>query len=80
MGERAGLTLLGWGATYVANVVRVFSIILILHFMGKRSVFIAHTVFGRIIFFVLVAAIYWLVFTKGTIRTLAERLQARMRS
>jgi exosortase family protein XrtG len=80
VGKRVQLMLLGWVTTYGANVVRIFSIILILHVVGKRAIFIAHTIIGRVIFFVLVAGIYWVILTKPTIRTLAERLQERMRA
>jgi len=80
LAKRARLTLLGWLLTFGANIVRIVSIILILHATGKRSIFVAHTIIGRLIFFVLVAAIYWFVLTKPTIRTLAERLQARMKT
>jgi len=78
--KRVQLTLVGWLATYGANVVRIFSIIAILHFVGKRSIFIAHTIVGRVIFSVLVAALYWIILTRPTIRILAGRLIARMRT
>ncbi|MDY7039341.1 MAG: exosortase family protein XrtG [Chloroflexota bacterium] len=78
--KRVWLTLLGCVATYGANIVRVLSIILILHIVGKRSIFVAHTIAGRLIFFVLVTGLYWAIFTQPTIRTLAERLRARMKA
>ncbi len=78
--KRVGLIVLGWAVTYAANVVRVVVIILILHTFGKRSIFVAHTIIGRAVFFALVAGLYWLVFTKGTLNALVERLEERMRS
>ncbi len=78
--RRLGLTMLGWVATYMANIARVVVIILILHSFGKRSIFVAHTIVGRAVFFALVAGLYWVVFTRGTLSTLAERLDERMRS
>ena len=80
VGKRAWLTLLGWLATFASNIVRVLAIIWILHLLGKRSIFVAHTIFGRLIFFVLVAAFYWIVLTKGTLRALSEQLSERMRA
>jgi len=80
IGKRVRLTLLGWIATYGANVVRIVSIILILHVFGKRTIFIAHVIIGRLIFFTLVAGLYWTLLTKPTIHTLAERLRERMRT
>lgn len=79
-GKRIWLTLLGWLATFTSNIVRVLSIIWILHVLGKRSIFIAHTIAGRLVFFVLVAAFYWIVLTKGTLRVLNKQLQQRMQS
>jgi exosortase family protein XrtG len=78
LGKRAGLTLLGLLTTFCANVVRIVLIILILHTLGKRSIFVAHTIAGRLVFFALVAGIYWFILTRSTIRTLAERLNAGM--
>lgn len=77
-GRRLWLTLAGWLATFVSNVVRVLAIILILHALGKRSIFVAHTIVGRLIFFALAAAFYWAILTRGTLRALAVRLQKRM--
>lgn len=78
--KRAWLVLLGLLATGVANVVRVLSIILILHTVGKRSIFVAHTIAGRLIFFALVAGLYWWVLTRGTLRVLDRQLQSRMKA
>ncbi|MBN1580843.1 MAG: hypothetical protein JXA89_09090 [Anaerolineae bacterium] len=80
VGKRLWLVLLGWLATLASNIVRVLSIIWILHALGKRSIFIAHTIAGRLIFFVLVAAFYWLILTKGTLHVLNKRLQQRMQT
>lgn len=80
VGKRVGLTLLGWAATAGANVVRILTIILILHLFGKRSILIAHTVVGRIVFFALTAALYWFTLSKPTIRILAGSLQERMKA
>lgn len=77
-GKRLGLTLFGWAATFISNIVRVLSIIAILHLLGKRSIFIAHTVAGRLIFFALVMGFYWVVLTRGTVRILNRRLKERL--
>lgn len=77
--QRLGLTLFGWAATFASNIIRVLSIIAILHLLGKRSIFVAHTVAGRLIFFALVMAFYWVVLTRGTLRALGQRLQERLR-
>lgn len=78
LGVRTRMILIGWVTTFIANVIRVISIILILHAWGKPSIFIAHTIAGRLIFFLLVAGIYWLILTRPTLRSIRQRLQQRM--
>ncbi len=80
LGKRFWLTIAGWVATWLANVVRIVVIILILHLLGKRSIYIAHTIVGRIVFSVLAMTLYWTVFTRGTVHTLSQRLKERMRA
>jgi len=63
IGRRLRLIGLGSVGIFGANLVRVLSIIFILHLFGKQSLVIAHTVIGRLLFFVLVMmGMYWLVF------------------
>ncbi len=76
--RRVELILFGWAATWVSNIIRVLSIIAILHLLGKRSIFVAHTVAGRLIFFALMMAFYWVVLTRGTLRVLGRQLQERL--
>ena len=78
--KRFGLVLAGGVATFIANIIRVMVIILILNAWGKQSIFIAHTIIGRMVFFVLVAGIYWVILTWGTIKALQKRLAERMLS
>ena len=78
--RRVELLVWGLAATYVSNVIRILSIIAILHGLGKRSIFIAHTIVGRLIFFALAALFYWIVFTRLTLRTLRAREQESMRT
>jgi exosortase family protein XrtG len=76
--KRLGWLLAAWAATFAANVARVLSIILILHIWGKPSIFIAHTIAGRLVFFMLVAAIYWFVLTLPTLRVIQRQLSQKM--
>jgi exosortase family protein XrtG len=78
--RRAELLVWGLAATYASNVIRVLSIIAILHGLGKRSIFVAHTIVGRLIFFALAALFYWIVFTRLMLRTLRAREQERLRT
>jgi len=73
--RRVELLVWGLAATYASNVIRVLSIIAILHSLGKRSIFVAHTIVGRLIFFALATLLYWIIFTRLTLRTLRAREQ-----
>ena len=75
LGRRAGLIAFGLAATYLGNLVRVLFIVITLHEWGKDSLFLAHTLVGRVIFFIIVIAIYWAVLTGPTLTQLRTRLQ-----
>ena len=76
--KRATLLALGIAATYAANIIRLVVIIGTLHWFGKDSLFIAHTIVGRAVFFVLIVAIFWFVITAPTMRSVAKKLQRDM--
>ena len=76
--KRLILVALGVFAAFVANIIRLAVIIWTLHFFGKDSLFIAHTVVGRAVFFVLIIAIFWYMITLPTMRVVAKKLQRDM--
>lgn len=78
MRKRAMLLAIGIIATYAANIIRLTVIIGTLHWFGKDSLFIAHTIVGRAVFFVLIIAIFWFVITAPTMRSVAKKLQKDM--
>lgn len=57
------------GVFYIvfANILRILSIILIINVFGSEYYYIAHTLIGRIIFYVLTIILYFIVFTKHQI-------------
>lgn len=71
---------LGIVAVYAANIARLTIIMGTLHWFGKDALFIAHTIVGRAVFFVLVVAIFWFVITRPTMRSVARKLQKEMSS
>ena len=73
--KRLMLVALGVFAAFVANIIRLAVIIWTLHFFGKDSLFIAHTIVGRAVFFVLIIAIFWYMVTLPTMRVVARKLQ-----
>jgi exosortase family protein XrtG len=71
---RATVLPLGIAATFVMNVVRIAIIVATIHFGGKNMIYVAHTVVGRAIFFMMVIALYWYVFTRATSQAIHRRL------
>lgn len=76
--RRVVLTLLGVVATYAANIIRMAVIIGTLHLFGKDTLFIAHTVVGRAVFFVLVVAIFWYIISVPTLASVGKKLREEM--
>jgi exosortase family protein XrtG len=76
--RRTGLTIIGWLAIFDINIVRIMSIIVILHRAGKPAIVVAHTIVGRLVFFVLVMVLYWFVFSRLTLETLSKRIRPRL--
>jgi exosortase family protein XrtG len=66
--------------TYLANLVRMLVIVGTLHNWGKDSLLISHTVIGRVVFFLLVIAIYWYLMTRPTLRTVREKIAKELAS
>lgn len=78
MGKRLALVLAGVVATFAANIVRLTVIIGALHWFGKDSLFLSHTVIGRWVFFVLVVAIFWYIITRPTLGTVRCKLEREL--
>jgi exosortase family protein XrtG len=76
--KRFMLVALGVTAAFVANIIRLVVIIWTLHWFGKDSLFIAHTMVGRAVFFVLIIAVFWFIITLPTMRVVARKLQRDM--
>ena len=51
-----------------ANIIRLFSICLIINKFGNESYYVAHTIVGRLIFYALSIILYFYVFTRAQIR------------
>ena len=72
--KRIWFTIAAITLTYLANVVRLMVIVATLHYMGKSSLLISHTIIGRAVFFALVVAIYWFLMTRPTLRTIRHKI------
>ena len=66
--EKLTLSLVGILWIIVANIIRLFSICLIINWFGNESYYVAHTIVGRLIFYALSIILYFYVFTRAQIR------------
>lgn len=62
--ERVLLSVIGVAYIMIANALRVVIICEAIHFMGTSVYHVAHTIVGRIFFYVLSIVLYFFVFTK----------------
>ncbi len=67
---------IGAVATYLANIIRILSIVAIVAVFGKTSVYLAHAVIGKLIFFVLIIILYWYLLTKPTMSKVRENIKS----
>lgn len=74
--RRAWLLAVGLAATYAVNILRLLLIIAFLHRGGKNIIFLAHTVIGRGVFFILIVAVYWFIFTRAALKDVRQRVAA----
>lgn len=66
--EKFAISLIGIVWIIVANIIRLFSICLIINQFGNESYYVAHTIVGRMIFYALSIILYFYVFTRAQIR------------
>lgn len=78
MGLPAKVWNLAWGEafTFGANVLRVLLIVVIVHFAGKASIYLAHTVLARLVFFALTIWLYWMVFTRHSLQVARRNMRS----
>ncbi len=74
MRRRFSYVLLALALTYVANIVRLLVIVAALHFLGKDSLLVSHTIIGRAVFFLGVILIYWFLLTRPTLGAVRKKL------
>ncbi len=65
--EKSKYSLIGILYIFCANVIRIFVICLIIYFGGNDWFYFAHSIFGRLIFYVMTVILYFNVFTKSQI-------------
>jgi len=65
--EKLILNSVGLIVIFCANILRLFIICTLIYFFGNDIFYFAHTIFGRIIFYLLSIALYFYVFTRPQI-------------
>lgn len=73
--KRTALVFIGVLCVYTANLLRLIIVILTISRFGREMSFIAHTLLGRLIFFLLAVAVYWWLLTKPSLRKIGENVQ-----
>lgn len=65
--ERVVLAIVGTGGIILANVLRIIVICEMIHFGGTEIYYVAHSLVGRLVFYILSVLLYFYVFTKPQI-------------
>lgn len=62
--EKLIVNIIGVAWILMANVIRIYAICLMVYWFGNDIYYFAHTIVGRIIFYILSIILYYVVFTK----------------
>ncbi len=79
-GERMLRLMAGLGATFLLNLARLSIIVGMVATLGKPAVPWAHTVVGRLIFFLGIVVVYWRMMTMPTLRLVRRDLEVSGRA
>lgn len=66
--QRIIIGMVGCVAIFFSNILRIFVICLMIKFWGNEVYYIAHTIVGRLVFYVLAILLYYYVFTYAQIK------------
>lgn len=75
--DRLWRSLAGIALTWLANLLRMLMIVLMLHFLGKEVLVLAHTFLGKLVFFMCTVAIYWFLITVPSLKQIHTTIQQR---
>jgi exosortase family protein XrtG len=71
--QRVTYTLSGLLALFVINLIRLYTIVLVINFGGRDTLYVAHTLIGRLVFFMLVIVVYWYLFTRPSLQRIRRQ-------
>lgn len=66
--EKIIVGILGIAAILAANILRLMIICIMIHFMGNEVYYLAHTIVGRMVFYLFTIMLYFYVFTRRQIK------------
>jgi len=66
----------GLSALFVVNLIRLYTIIMTINWGGRDMMYIAHTLIGRLVFFMLTIVVYWYLFTRPSLLKVRRNLNA----
>jgi len=72
--KKVGLAIIGAAFTWLANVTRMLIIALMLHFIGKEVLVLAHTFIGKAFFFLVTIVIYWFLVTTNSLAEIKKKV------
>jgi len=75
LGKRIGVAAVGVTGIYTANILRLFLVILLIHRFGRDMSYITHTLIGRLLFFLLIVAVYWWFITRPSLENIREKVK-----
>lgn len=73
--KRTITALAGVLGIFVINIIRLLLVITLIHTGGRNMSFIAQTLFGRLVFFVLSIALYWQLITRPSLNKIRRNVQ-----
>jgi exosortase family protein XrtG len=71
--QRVVYTLSGLIALFGINLIRLYTIVLVINSGGRDTLYIAHTLIGRLVFFLLAIAVYWYLFTRPSLQSIRRQ-------
>ncbi len=66
---------IGIVVTYGANLIRMMSIVYIVNIFGKSSLYFAHAIVGKLIFFAFIIVLYWYLLTRPTLSIIKKNIK-----
>jgi exosortase family protein XrtG len=80
LNQRWSYLTIGLLGTYLLNLLRIIVIVMLIWIWGKPIVPFAHAIFGRLLYFVGVVALYWFLLTRPTLKLVHRSIEVSGRA